>query len=341
MAPPGQRIPAPLALTMGDPAGIGPEITLKAYQRLKAREDLLFFVIADPRALAVHGRSVEDAPRVVEIASPRDAAAAWRRGLPVLPLALPGEPQPGKSNKAHAPAVVSAIDMAVRLTMTSEASAVVTNPIHKRALYDVGFSHPGHTDYLAALTRASRAPVMMLSVPELRVVPVTVHIPIKDVPKALNVEKIVHAARVTAEALTRDFGIAKPRLAVTGLNPHAGEEGTMGLEEAKIIGPAVAALRALGHIITGPKPADTMFHPQARAQYDAALCMYHDQALIPLKTIDFVHGVNVTLGLPIVRTSPDHGTAFDIAGQGVADPESLIAAIEMAASVAARRQAAR
>ena len=286
----------PIALTMGDPAGIGPEIAAKALAALENRIPVRF------------------------VAS-RDAMAR----------ALPGRPE-----TADPAAVIASIRRAVELVQAGECSAVVTCPIAKKTLMDAGFAFPGHTEYLADLTHAPRA-VMMLAVEGLRVVPVTVHNALARVPALLTEDLIVETGRITAAALTRDFGVAAPRLAVAGLNPHAGEGGALGGEEAEVIVPAIERLRAEGIAVTGPHPADTMFHAAARARYDAALCMYHDQALIPLKTIDFERGVNVTLGLPIIRTSPDHGTAFDIAGKGVASPASLIAAIELAAALAERR----
>jgi 4-hydroxythreonine-4-phosphate dehydrogenase len=281
---------------MGDPAGIGPEIAAKAMAALHDRIPLRF----------VAGRAA-------------------------LASAIPGRPE-----TTDPAAVIESIRRAVELVQTGECAAVVTCPIAKKTLIDAGFAFPGHTEYLAALTDAPRA-VMMLAVDGLRVVPVTVHTPLAQVPTLLTEDLIVETGRITAAALIRDFGIPAPRLALAGLNPHAGEGGALGGEEAAVIIPAIERLRAEGIAVTGPHPADTMFHAAARARYDAALCMYHDQALIPLKTIDFDRGVNVTLGLPIVRTSPDHGTAFDIAGKGIASPASLIAAIELAAQLAERR----
>ncbi len=291
--------PRPIALTMGDPAGIGPEIAGAAMAALEGRIPIRF--LGDRATLAA---------------------------------AIPGSP-----DSAHAPAVIRSIARGVELVRSGECSALVTNPIAKKVLIDAGFGFPGHTEFLGHLTGAPRA-VMMLAVEGLRVVPVTVHAPLSSVPALLTEDLIVETARITAAALVRDFSIAAPRLALAGLNPHAGEGGAMGHEEETIIRPAIARLLADGIAVTGPHPADTLFHARARERYDAALCMYHDQALIPLKTIDFDRGVNVTLGLPIIRTSPDHGTAFDIAGKGLASAESLIAAIELAADLAARRTAA-
>jgi 4-hydroxythreonine-4-phosphate dehydrogenase len=319
---------------MGDPAGIGGEIALTAWA--SARVAHPFFLLDDPARLA----AIPGAPPVEAIASPAEAAAAWPRAVPVLPEPLPAAPVPGRPDPANARAVVAAIERAVALARTGEASAVVTNPINKKALYEgAGFAFPGHTEFLAHLGGVERT-VMMIAGPSLRVVPVTIHVALRDVPGLLTEALIVETARITAEALARDFGIEAPRLALAGLNPHAGEEGAMGREEIEVIAPAVARLRAEGIDARGPLPADTMFHAAARARYDAALGMYHDQALIPVKALDFERGVNVTLGLPFIRTSPDHGTAYDIAGKGVADPTSLIEALNLAARLAARRLAA-
>ncbi|HUF55264.1 MAG TPA: 4-hydroxythreonine-4-phosphate dehydrogenase PdxA [Thermohalobaculum sp.] len=324
----------PLALTRGDPAGIGAEIALKAWSSGAVAHP--YFLIDDPAWLA----RLNAAP-VEAIAGPEEAPAVWPRAVPVLPDPLPVPPVPGRPDPANAPATVAAIDRAVALTREGRAAGVVTNPINKKALYvGAGFAFPGHTEYLAHLAGAAR-PVMMLAGPSLRVVPVTIHIPLAQVPAALTVELIVETARTVDAALRRDFGLARPRLAAAGLNPHAGEGGTIGSEEVETIIPALERLRAEGIDIAGPLPADTMFHAPARARYDAALAMYHDQGLIPLKALDFERGVNVTLGLPFVRTSPDHGTAYDIAGRGLASPVSLIEALNLAAAMAARRAAAR
>lgn len=325
----------PLALTMGEPAGIGGEITLQAWQRLHRDPAAAFFVIDDPRRLAaLAGRLGLDVP-VVDIAGPEAAAAAFSGALPVLPLQQPVAATPGRLDAANAEPVLSSIRRAVDLARAGAAGAVVTNPIHKQVLMEAGFRHPGHTEFLAELCDSARAPVMMLACPELRVVPVTVHIPLRRVPEVLTTAMIVETGMTTAEALQRRFGIARPRLAVAGLNPHAGEGGQLGSEDDAVIRPAVQQLCAAGIDAIGPLPADTMFHAAARRGYDAAMCMYHDQALIPIKTIDFEGGVNVTLGLPIIRTSPDHGTALDIAAKGKASPASLLAALRMAAEMAA------
>lgn len=327
---------AAIALTMGEPAGIGGELTLKAwYARPRPPA---FFVIDDPARLMALARVLRlDVPLRV-IAAPEEAASVFPAALPVLAEPLPAEVTLGSPDTTNAPCVIRSIKRAVAAVQEGRASAVVTNPIHKAALYGAGFEYPGHTEFLSALSGADTPPpVMMLACEALRVVPATIHIGLADVPAALSTAAIAHAGRVTAAALHRDFGIARPRLAVAALNPHAGEDGAMGNEEATIIKPAIDALAAEGIAVSGPHPADTLFHPAARESHDAVLCMYHDQALIPLKTIDFSGGVNVTLGLPFVRTSPDHGTAFDIAGAGTADPASLIAALSMAAEMAARR----
>jgi 4-hydroxythreonine-4-phosphate dehydrogenase len=323
---------------MGDPAGIGGELTLRAW--LLWRGHGTFVALDDPERLRALAGALGLNVTIVEVASPAEAMSVFPNALPVLPVPLAASPVPGQPNPANAPAVVASIERATRLAMTGEAGAVVTNPINKAALYDAGFPYPGHTEFLAALTGAVGKQIMMLASPELRVVPVTVHASLRKSIEMITAERIVAAARTTAMALQRDFGLATPRLAIAGLNPHAGEQGALGDEETTIIDPAIAELRSAGLDISGPWPPDTMFTEIARARYDVAICMYHDQALIPLKTLDMTHGVNVTLGLPIVRTSPDHGTAYDIAGKGVADPSSLMAALDLAATVAARRAAA-
>jgi 4-hydroxythreonine-4-phosphate dehydrogenase len=323
----------PLALTMGDPAGIGGELTLRTWLRLR-ESGPVFVALDDPTRLE---RLAHDMGLAVPIQPVTDASAAaevFPNALPVLPVKLAEAPVPGKPNQANARAVVASIELATNLALTGVAGAVVTNPINKAALYQAGFAYPGHTEFLAALTGATGKQIMMLASPMLRVVPVTVHASLRDSIAMLTTEMIVAAARTTATALRRDFGIASPRLAIAGLNPHAGEQGALGSEETTLVQPAIDTLRAEGIDVSGPWPPDTMFTAAARECYDVAICMYHDQALIPLKTLDMDHGVNVTLGLPIVRTSPDHGTAFDIAGKGVADPTSLIAAIELAAMLA-------
>jgi 4-hydroxythreonine-4-phosphate dehydrogenase len=326
---------SPLALTMGDPAGIGGELTLRAWRAL--REGPRFVALDDPDRLRGVARALRLDVPIVEIADAGAAASIFPDALPVLPVRLPAPSTPGRPDVANAPAVIASIEQATRLAQAGAAGAVVTNPISKAILYGAGFRFPGHTEFLAALTGVPGREVMMLASPLLRVVPVTVHVSLRRALDLLTTDAIVATARTTHAALLRDFGIARPRLAIAGLNPHAGEGGALGQEEATTIEPAIAALRAEGLDVSGPWPPDTMFTEAARTRYDAAICMYHDQALIPLKTLDMRQGVNVTLGLPIVRTSPDHGTAFDIAGQGIADPASLIAALRLAAELASRR----
>lgn len=327
----------PIALTMGEPAGIGGEISLKAW--LNRRETATpFFVIDDPDRLRFLAALIGVDVPVAEIEAPEDAAARFADALPVLPEALPATVKPGQIDPANAAAVITVIDRAVELARHGRAAAVVTNPIHKKSLYDAGFKYAGHTEYLAALAGGDARPVMMLACPGLRVVPVTVHLSLRDAIDALNTSDIVHCTCVAADALKRDFGIAEPTVAVASLNPHAGEDGAFGREEQEIIRPAVEKLKSLGITATGPTPADSLFHERIRPAYDAVVCMYHDQALIPLKTIDFDRGVNITLGLPFVRTSPDHGTAIEIAGTGAAREDSLVAALSMAASMANFRE---
>lgn len=321
---------------MGDPAGIGGELTLKAW--LARDRCPPFLAIDDPERLAFLAKALELPVPIRIVASSDDATAIFPEALPVLaePLihaAIPGQPDP-----ANAEAVIGSIRKAVRMALDGDAAAVVTNPIHKKSLADAGFPHPGHTEFLAELTGRDRA-IMMLACPALRVVPVTVHLPLAEAIRRLDAETLVEAGRITAEALRRDFAIEAPRLSVAALNPHAGEDGLLGDEERRIIAPAVARLKQAGVTASGPHPADSLFHPRARTLYDAVLCLYHDQALIPLKTIDFDHGVDITLGLPIIRTSPDHGTAFDIAGLGVASAESLLSALCNASVMAANRAA--
>ncbi len=336
--------PAPPVLTPGDPAGIGAEIALAAWRRRGEADVPAFALLDDPERLAALAARLDLEVPVRPVDTPTAARAAFADGLPVLAHGFPAPVTPGTPDPANARATIDAIDRAVALVRQGAAGAVVTNPIAKHVLQAAGFAHPGHTEYLAELAAgpdgAVPQPVMMLACPALRVVPVTVHIPLAEVPRRLTAETLTATARITHTALRRDFAIAQPRLAVAGLNPHAGEHGRMGREEIEVIEPALDTLRAEGLQIDGPLSADTMFHAEARAGYDAALCMYHDQALIPLKTLDFAHGVNVTLGLPFVRTSPDHGTAFGLAGTGRADPSSLIAALDTARTMAANRAAA-
>ncbi len=330
----------PLALTMGEPAGIGGEIALKAWAARHSAGVPPFLLIDDPARLAALAELLGLPVPLRPITAAAEAAEAFADALPVLPQALAVPVAPGRPEPANAGAVRDAIARAVTLAGTGQAAAVVTNPIHKATLYAGGFAFPGHTEYLADLAGPGVVPVMMLACPQLRVVPVTIHLALRDAIAQLTTKAIVACGRITAAALAGDFAIPAPRLAVAGLNPHAGEDGGMGREDIDIVAPAVAQLRAEGINARGPLPADTLFHPAARAGYDAALCMYHDQALIPIKTIDFAGGVNVTLGLPFVRTSPDHGTAFDLAGSGRADPTSLINALRLAGEMARRRAAA-
>ena len=317
-----------VAISCGEPAGIGPEVAAKAWAALKDEVPLLW--IGDPRHLP------EGTPWQA-VDGPEDAATVSPCTLPVLARDFGSLATPGIANPAHAAGVIEAIEAGVALAQAGRASAICTAPIHKKALADgAGFAYPGHTEFLAALGGVDQV-VMMLASSLLRVVPATIHIPLADVPEALTAALLTDTILITHAALRRDFGIDRPRIAVAGLNPHAGEGGRMGHEEIEMMAPVLDALRAEGIEIFGPLPADTMFHPAARARYDAAVCAYHDQALIPIKTLDFDGGVNVTLGLPFVRTSPDHGTAFDIAGKGIANPASMIAAIRMAARMADAR----
>ena len=320
----------PLALTMGEPGGVGGELALKAWA---APGTPAFFMVGDADWLS----RIDPAAPVRRIERPGDAFHVFPDALPVLPLPLMAPVEPGTADPRHAPAVIASIEQAVAAVRTGAASAVVTLPIQKESLIGAGFPHPGHTEFLAALTGARRS-VMMLVSKDLRTVPMTVHIPLSEVPSRLTAALVEETARIAADALRADFGITAPRLALAGLNPHAGEGGALGAEEGAVMAPAAARLRREGIDISGPLPADTLFHGEARARYDAALCAYHDQALIPVKMLDFHNAVNVTLGLPIVRTSPDHGTALDIAGAGSARPDSLVAALKVAHEMAERRQ---
>jgi 4-hydroxythreonine-4-phosphate dehydrogenase len=330
----------PLAVTMGEPAGIGGEIALKAW--LERRNGLPpFYVIDEPDRLAILARQLGWPVPIRPIAAADRASSIFDDALPVVPVGHPVRAEPGRPDPGDAPAILGAIETAVGDVRDGRAAALVTNPIHKESLYRAGFHHPGHTEYLAELAGGDRVPIMMLVCPGLRVVPVTIHLALRRAIEGLTAAAIVEAGRITAAALRRDFAFAAPVVAVAGLNPHAGEGGSLGREEIDVIEPAVAQLRAGGIDARGPLPPDTMFHAEARSSYDAALCMYHDQALIPIKTIDFHGGVNVTLGLPFVRTSPDHGTALAIAGRGTARADSLIAALRLAAEMAARRSASR
>jgi 4-hydroxythreonine-4-phosphate dehydrogenase len=332
----------PLALTMGDPAGIGLDIALAIWLKREAFGVPPFLLYADPNAIAERARAVGATVPLVPIGSHDDVASAFASALPVNPIPLSAPVVAGRPEPANASAVIASIERAVADVAGGRASAVVTNPIAKSVLYSVGFAHSGHTEFLAALAQRHQPgtdwfAVMMIVSDVLRVVPLTVHMPVSAVPRALTRERILTTAHIVHNALRRDFGVARPRIVVAGLNPHAGEGGTIGREDADIIAPAVAELRAGGMAITGPLSADSLFHAAARARYDAAIAMYHDQALIPIKTLAFDTGVNATLGLPFVRTSPDHGTAFDIAGSGTASPLSLVAALKLAQAMACRR----
>ncbi|MDV7141688.1 4-hydroxythreonine-4-phosphate dehydrogenase PdxA [Tropicimonas sp. TH_r6] len=321
---------APPVMTCGEPAGVGPEIAARLWRQERAAEP--FAWIGDPTHLP------PDTPWRA-ISSPSEARAVSRDALPVISHAFPGPAIPGQPAPGNASEVVEVIARAVTYARSGEAGAVVTAPISKKVLQDgAGFVYPGHTEFLAALGEVDRV-VMMLACEALRVVPATIHIALSEVPGALTPALLEETIRITEAGLRRDFGIAAPRLAVAGLNPHAGEGGAMGHEELDWIAPLLEQLRGEGLRLSGPLPADTMFHPEARARYDAAICAYHDQALIPIKTLDFARGVNVTLGLPFIRTSPDHGTAFDIAGTGQADIRSTLEALRMAGRMAARRAA--
>lgn len=321
---------------MGEPAGVGPEIIAKAWTA--TREGAPYAVLGDMRLLAAQGGPV------AEIGAPSDALSVFGRALPVLHHPVPAPVEVGKPETRNAAVVADWIERAVSMALSGEVSGVVTAPIAKAPLYAAGFRFPGHTEFIAELTAdapfsGTRGPVMMLTAKDLRACLVTIHVALDQVTELVTTERVSRTARVVHEAMKRDFGIATPRLALAALNPHAGEAGALGLQEITVLRPAAEALRGEGIAITDPLPADTLFHDEARATYDAAICLYHDQALIPVKTLDFWGGVNATLGLPIVRTSPDHGTGFDIAGKGLARPDSLIAAIQLAAEMAAARGA--
>jgi 4-hydroxythreonine-4-phosphate dehydrogenase len=332
---------APLALSLGDPAGVGPEIIVKAWQQLRT-EGAPFIVIGDYQLLA--SASAAGASILARVGSPEEAVGVFPSALPVLDMPLQGPVVSGRPSPANAPMVVRWIETAVGLALSGAVCGVVTAPIAKAPLYEAGFRFPGHTEFLDELTASAplqgqRGPVMMLTAGDLRTTLVTIHEPYAGVPDLLTVERIVRTTAVTVQALRQDFGVTEPRVVLAALNPHAGESGAIGREEVEVIAPAVQQLHRMGFDVTGPRPADSLFHPDARRTYDAVVCMYHDQALIPVKMLDFWGGVNVTLGLPIVRTSPDHGVGFDIAGRGLARADSLIAAIRMAADIARQRAA--
>ena len=330
----------PLAVSIGDPAGIGPEIILQSYLRLSREDDgrrVPFFVVGGLEVLraAVHHGGTQ-CP-LIPIADPDEAIAAFADGLPVL-AGDDADHTPGISSDEGAKLALASLTRATQLTLDEQASGLVTAPVAKSALSAIGFDFPGQTEFLAsACQKPASDAVMMLAGPSLRTVPLTVHVALSQVPALLNAEMIEHKSRIVAQALQRDFGLAKPRLAIAGLNPHSGENGQFGDEEARIIAPAIAQLQSEDIDVVGPVPGDALFTPRVRATYDAALCMYHDQALIPIKALEFDEGVNVTLGLPIIRTSPDHGTAFDIAGKGLADPSAMIAALRLAQDCAKAR----
>ncbi|HML08116.1 MAG TPA: 4-hydroxythreonine-4-phosphate dehydrogenase PdxA [Xanthobacteraceae bacterium] len=327
----------PLALTLGEPAGIGPDLALAVWRRRAELHIPAFYVVGDPDLLKRRASRLGlDVP--VATVTPRAAATMFSNALPVVAVGMAASAEPGRPDRSSAPIAIASIRRAVADVLAGAAAAMVTNPVAKNVLYNSGFAEPGHTEFLAKLvqeaTGASLRPVMLLWSPELAVVPVTIHLPLREIFAHLSTELVVETGRIVARDLAARFGIPRPRLVVAGLNPHAGEEGALGEEDGAIVAPAVARLNADGIDARGPLPADSLFHERARASYDAALCMYHDQALIPIKTLAFDHAVNVTLGLPFVRTSPDHGTAFDIAGTGTADATSLIAALRLAARLA-------
>jgi 4-hydroxythreonine-4-phosphate dehydrogenase len=331
----------PLALTSGEPAGIGPDITIKAWLRRNELKLPAFYLLGDPDFLGRRAKALGLDLRLAEVRA-EEACGAFADALPVVAIGHPATAQPGIPDGTSAEAAMASIRQAVGDVIAGRASAVVTNPIAKSVLYRAGFRHPGHTEYLAELAATdgrSPQPVMMLWSPALVVVPVTIHVSLRDAIAQLSTDLIVTTARIVVAALKARFGVAHPRLAVSALNPHAGEDGSLGTEDKTIVAPAIDILRGEGIAIRGPLPADTMFHEAARKTYDCAICMYHDQALIPVKTLAFEDAVNVTLGLPFIRTSPDHGTAFDIAGTGKANPASLIAALRLAARMATAQPA--
>ena len=329
----------PLALTMGEPSGIAGELVIKAWKPDDGGGVPPFVYLGDPSWLRAEAHHLRTHTHIIKVSSADEALQRFHEGIPVLPVLLAQQPKHGVPMAENASAVIESIRFATTLVQGGACAGVVTSPIQKSTLYEAGFGFPGHTEYLASLTGA-RNPVMMLSIDGLRVVPVTVHQSLLDAVAALSSDAIVETTLVLASALQRDFGISQPRIAVAALNPHGGENGKMGREEIDVIRPAILRLQAHQICVSGPLPADTLFHAEARARFDAVVCMYHDQALIPLKTLDFHHGVNTTLGLPIIRTSPDHGTALDIAGSGVANPSSLLAALRLAAKMAHTRAGA-
>jgi len=326
----------PLALTLGDPAGIGPDVTVLAFAARSREAIPPFVLIGDETVLAERAETLGLSVPIAKIAAPADAVQIFPDALPVLPIAVSGPVVAGQPNLEAMDAVKRSIETAVALVQDGEARAVVTNPVSKSHLYRAGFAFPGHTEYLASLASGDTTPlhpVMMLVAGPFKVVPTTIHIPLKDVERTLTRDLLAETIKITDRDLRRFFGYDRPRLAVSGLNPHAGEQGSLGREEVEIIEPVIAEAQSQGLDVSGPYPADTLFHEAARERYDAAICMYHDQALVPFKTLAFEEGVNVTLGLPFVRTSPDHGTAFDIAGTGKTNPRSLIEALRLASAM--------
>ncbi|MBS0530138.1 MAG: 4-hydroxythreonine-4-phosphate dehydrogenase PdxA [Proteobacteria bacterium] len=332
------RVVKPVALTLGEPAGIGPDVTIAAWLARNSLAIPAFYILGDRNYIGARARILGvDIPLVD--AHPDDAARVFASALPVVATGQSASARPGHPDENSAAAAIGSIRQAVNDVVAGHAAAVVTNPIAKSVLYRAGFAHPGHTEFLAELAATngeSPQPVMLLWSPALAVVPVTIHVSLRDAIATLSSKMIVDTTRIVVADLRKRFGIAQPRIAVSGLNPHAGEDGSLGTEDQAIVAPAIVTLRAEGIDIRGPLPADTMFHEAARKTYDCAICMYHDQALIPVKTLAFDQAVNVTLGLPFIRTSPDHGTAFDIAGTGSANPSSLIAALRLAARLASQ-----
>lgn len=339
-----QSPPRPLALTMGDPAGIGPDIILMAWQRRHKDQLPPFVVLGCPALFASRAEALGIPVPVERISSPTETHETFTSALPIYPLPLEKTVNPGRPDPASAAQTINAIDKAVEWTLNGAASAIVTAPINKSVLTQAGFSHPGHTEYLAELCTQDGSrplrPVMLIAAPALRVVPVTVHIPLADVPKSLSQDLIVETVTITHQAMQDHFSIKNPRIGMTGLNPHAGDSGLLGAEEIEIIVPAIQQLKSNGITVNGPLPADAAFQKRSRSQYDVIVAMYHDQALIPVKTLAFDEAVNVTLGLPIIRTSPDHGTAYDLAGTGKAIPDSFLASIRLANQLTTSRQLA-
>jgi 4-hydroxythreonine-4-phosphate dehydrogenase len=341
------RVVKPIALTLGEPAGIGPDITIAAWLRRKSDGVPPFYLLGDSTVIVARAKLLGlDLPLFdlsLKDVGKSDVSKIFAEALPIVATGHPVTAHPGNPDDNSAPAAIGSIRQAVNDVVAGHAGAVVTNPIAKSVLYRAGFAHPGHTEFLAELAAANASrpqPVMLLWSPDLAVVPVTIHVPLRDAITMLSSRMIVDTVRIVVADLRSRFGIESPRIAVSGLNPHAGEDGSLGTEDQTIVAPAVATLRTEAIDVKGPFPADTMFHEAARRTYDCAICMYHDQALIPVKTLAFDRAVNVTLGLPFIRTSPDHGTAFDIAGTGHADPSSLIAALRLAARMAASTHSA-